>query len=399
MSKLILAVNAGSSSLKFKLFEIPSEKQITSGLFDRIGHDNGIFKIKTPDGEVKETLPLPNHDVCVKALAKALVDLKIINNIKEINAVGHRVVMGGKYYADSVVFDDEVEKNIESLIPLAPLHNGANLTGYRAFKLVLPHVPHVAVFDTSFHQTMAAEDYLYPLPYEYYKKYDLRRYGFHGTSHKYVSEEITRLNGGSPMELIICHLGNGASLTAVKNGKSIATSMGLTPLGGIMMGTRTGDLDPSLMYFAAKFDNKTIDEVYEIFNKKSGMLGVSGISNDSRDIENAAISGNKQAIFTEQMYARRVADFIGQYHIRLGGAKAIVFTAGIGENVPKIREMIINNVKDAMGIVLDHSANKETRGGKLGLISAPESRVKVFVIPTNEELMIVKDCVRLLKHD
>ncbi len=399
MSKLILAVNAGSSSLKFKLFEFPSEKLITSGLFDRIGHENGIFKIKTPEGEVKRTLPLPNHAVCVNTLTSALVDLKIISSIEDINAVGHRVVMGGKYYADSVIFDDEVEKNIESLIPLAPLHNGANLTGYRAFKLVLPHVAHVAVFDTSFHQTMAPEDYLYPLPFEYYKKYDLRRYGFHGTSHKYVSEEITRLNGGKPIETIICHLGNGASLSAVKDGKSIATSMGLTPLGGIMMGTRTGDLDPSLMYFAAKFDNKTIDEMYEIFNKKSGMLGVSGISNDSRDIENAALAGDKQAIFTEQMYARRVSDFIGQYHIRLGGAKAIVFTAGIGENVPKIREMIIDNVKGAMGIVLDDAANKEARGGKANIISAPESKVKVFVIPTNEELMIVKDCVRLLKKD
>ena len=397
MSKLILAVNAGSSSLKFKIFEIPSEKVVTSGLFERIGHEDGIFKIKAPEGDVKRVLPLPNHEVCVHELTKALVDLKIISCIEDINAVGHRVVMDGKYYPDSVLFTDEVAATIEKLIPLAPLHNGPNLTGYKAFKSVLPNVAHVAVFDTSFHQSMAEEDYLYPIPYEYYEKYDIRRYGFHGTSHKFVSEEVTKLNNGVHLNTIVCHLGNGASISAVKNGKSIATSMGLTPLGGIMMGTRTGDLDPSIMYFVAKFDHKTMDEVYDIFNKKSGMLGVSGISNDSRDVESAAIAGDKRARLTEKLYVRRVADYLGQYHIRLGGAEAIVFTAGIGENVPMLRKMIIDEVKDAMGVVLDETANKKARGGNFGLISAPESRVKVYVIPTNEELMIVKDCVRLIE--
>lgn len=397
MSKLILAVNAGSSSLKFKIFEFPSEKVVTSGLFERIGHEDGIFKIKAPAGDVKRVLPLPNHEVCVNELTKALVDFKIISCIDDINAVGHRVVMGGKYYPDSVLFTDEVAATVEKLIPLAPLHNGPNLTGYKAFKSVLPHVAHVAVFDTSFHQSMADEDYLYPIPYEYYEKYDIRRYGFHGTSHKFVSEEVTKLNNGVHLNTIVCHLGNGASISAVKDGKSIATSMGLTPLGGIMMGTRTGDLDPSIMYFVAKFDNKTMDEVYDIFNKKSGMLGVSGISNDSRDVETAAIAGNERARLTEKLYVRRVADYLGQYHIRLGGAEAIVFTAGIGENVPMLRKMIIDEVKDAMGVVLDDAANKTARGGNSGIISAPESRVKVYVIPTNEELMIVKDCVRLLE--
>lgn len=398
MSKLILAVNAGSSSLKFKIFGTPSEKVITSGLFERIGHNDGIFKIKAPNGDVKRILPLPNHEVCVNELTKALVDLNIIKSLSEISAVGHRVVMGGKYYPDSVIFTDEVAARIEQLIPLAPLHNGPNLTGYKAFKNALPNVTHVAVFDTSFHQSMAEEDYLFPIPYEYYEKYDIRRYGFHGTSHKYVSDEVTKLNNGVALNTIVCHLGNGASITAVKDGKSIATSMGLTPLGGIMMGTRTGDLDPSIMYFVAKFDHKTIDEVYDIFNKKSGMLGISGISNDSRDIENAAIAGNERARFTEKLYVRRVADYIGQYHVRLGGAQAIIFTAGIGENVPMLRKMVINEVKGALGIVLDDELNKATRGGKAGLISAPESRVKVYVIPTNEELMIVKDCVRLLQQ-
>ncbi len=397
MSKLILAVNAGSSSLKFKIFAVPEEKVITSGLFERIGHEDGIFKIKAPTGEVKRVLPLPNHDVCVSELTKALVELNVIKALTDISAVGHRVVQGGKYFADSTVFTEEVAEAVERLIPLAPLHNGPNLTGYRAFKKVLPDVTHIAVFDTSFHQSMEEQDYLFPIPYEYYTKYDIRRYGFHGTSHKFVSEEITNLNNGKHLNTIVCHLGNGASITAVKNGKSVATSMGLTPLGGIMMGTRTGDLDPSIMYFVSKFENKTIDEVYDIFNKKSGMLGVSGISNDSRDVEKAAIAGDKRALFTEKLYARRVADYIGQYHIRLGGAEAIAFTAGIGENVPMIRTLIINEVKDAMGIVLDKEKNKATRGGAYGLISAPESKVKVFVIPTNEELMIVRDCVRLLK--
>lgn len=396
MSKLILAVNAGSSSLKFKIFAVPGERVVTSGLFERIGHPDGIFKIKAPTGDQKKVLPLPNHEVCVNELTRALVELKIISSLDDISAVGHRVVQGGKYFVDSVVFTDEVAATVERLIPLAPLHNAPNLTGYRAFKAALPHVTHVAVFDTSFHQTMAEQDYLFPIPYEYYTKYDIRRYGFHGTSHKYVSDEITKLHHGKPQKTIVCHLGNGASITAVKDGKSIATSMGLTPLGGVMMGTRTGDLDPSIMYFVGKFENKSMDEVYDIFNKKAGMLGISGISNDSRDVETAALQGNKRAILTEQLYARRVADYIGQYHVRLGGTEVIAFTAGIGENVPAMRTQILNEVKDALGIVIDEAANKSARGGLYGLISAPESKVKIFVIPTNEELMIVRDCLRLL---
>lgn len=396
MSKLVLAVNAGSSSLKFKIFEVPSERVVTSGLFERIGKEDGIFKIKGVDINVKKILPLPNHEVCVSELTKALLELKIIEAITDIDAVGHRVVQGGKHFQDSVLFTDEVAAQVEKLIPLAPLHNEPNLIGYRAFKKVLPNVAHVAVFDTSFHQTMSAEDFLFPIPFEYYEKYDIRRYGFHGTSHKFVSEEITKYYNGVHKNTIVCHLGNGASITAVKDGKSMATSMGLTPLGGIMMGTRTGDLDPSVMYFVSKFDHKTMDEVYEIFNKNSGMLGISGLSNDSRDVQNAAKAGNERALFTEKLYARRVADYIGQYHIRLGGAEVIVFTAGIGENVPFLRETIINDVGRAMGIILDVDANNKTKGGLFGRITTDESSVHVFVVPTNEELMIVKDCVRLL---
>lgn len=397
MSEKILAVNAGSSSLKFQLFAYPSEHVVCRGLFDRIGHEDGIFKIKYNGEEVKKTLPLPNHEICVSELINALVEHQIILSYDEIIAIGHRVVMGGKYYSDSVLFTDEVAEVVEKLIPLAPLHNPANLMGYRAFKKVLPNVKSVAVFDTSFHQTMKEEDYLFTIPYDYYKKYDLRRYGFHGTSHKFVSEEVAKLYNDPNLNVIVCHLGNGASITAVKNGKSIATSMGLTPLGGIMMGTRTGDLDPSIMYFVAKMDNKTLDEVYDIFNKKSGMLGISGISNDSRDVENAARDGHERAILTERMYARRIADYIGQYHVRVGGTHAIAFTAGIGENVPYIRELVINEVKDALNIKLDDEQNKVTRGGKMGMISTADSKVKVFVIPTNEELMIVRDTVRIIK--
>lgn len=394
--KLVLAVNAGSSSLKFQLFEVPSEKVVTSGLFDRIGHEDGIFKLNGNGQKIKKELPLANHEVCVDILASELLENKIITSLNEITAIGHRVVQGGKHYADSVIFTDEVKERVEALIPLAPLHNGPNLTGYLAFKKVLPKVPNVAVFDTSFHQTMEMQDFLFPIPYEYYEKHDFRRYGFHGTSHKYVAEEIAALYGHKNRKIIICHLGNGASITAVKDGKSIATSMGLTPLGGIMMGTRTGDLDPSLMYFVAKLENKTIDEVYDIFNKKSGMLGISRISNDSRDIENAAIRGDKQALLTEQLYARRISDFIGQYHIRLGGADTVVFTAGIGENVSVIRRLILDEIKGAMEIKYDNQINKQVFGGKKAKISLPDSKVDVWVIPTNEELMIVRDTVRVL---
>lgn len=396
MNKLVLAVNAGSSSLKFQLFEIPSEKVVTCGLFDRIGHDDGLFRIEVNGEKITKTLPLPNHEVCVSELANALVELKIIKKLTDITAIGHRVVQGGKYFSDSVIFTDEVAKRVRALIPLAPLHNGPNLTGYEAFKKVLPKTPNVAVFDTSFHQSMAPQDYLFPIPYEYYEKHDLRRYGFHGTSHKYISEEIARRYKIHDRRIIICHLGNGASITAVKNGQSIATSMGLTPLGGIMMGTRTGDLDPSLMYFVAKLEEKTLDEVYDIFNKQSGMYGVSKISNDSRDVENAAIAGDPQALLTEQLYARRIADFIGQYHIRLGGADTLVFTAGIGENVSVIRRLVVDKIKEAMGIVYDNDVNKMLRGGKAGKFSTQTSKVDVWVLPTNEELMIVRDTVRVL---
>lgn len=396
MSTKVLAVNAGSSSLKFKLYQMPEEKVLCSGMAERIGHDDGIFTIKHRDQKVRTIVPLRDHAVAVELLLKGLLDEKIINSLDEIGGIGHRVVHGGKYFNSSAIFDDDTESKIESLLDLAPLHNKPNLVGYRAFKKALPNVGHVAIFDTSFHQTMAPQDYLYPIPYEYFEKYDIRRYGFHGTSHQYLAQESQKyLQGIEDSKVIICHLGSGASISAVKNGKCVATSMGLTPLGGIMMGTRTGDMDPSVMVFACQKTGKTMEEMYDIFNKKSGILGISGISNDTRDIEKAVEEGNERAILTNQLFVRRIVDFIGQYFVRLGGADLIVFSAGIGENVGYYRQMILDQLIAPFGLKIDTVKNLPLRE-KEALISLPESKVKVAIIPTDEEIMIARDTVALL---
>ncbi len=395
MSK-ILAVNAGSSSLKFKLFDMPSETVICSGMADRIGHEDGIFKIEFNGQKIREIHPLPNHAIGVELLLKALVDHQIINAYDEISGVGHRVVQGGKFYPNSAVFDENCAQNIEALIPLAPLHNKPNLVGYRAFKEILPNVGHVAVFDTAFHQTMEPQDYLFPIPYEYFEKYDIRRYGFHGTSHQFLAEEGIKLLGSPQHSRIIsCHIGSGASITAIKDGKCVATSMGLTPLGGLMMGTRTGDIDPSVLHFCALRANKTHEEMYDIFNKKSGMLGMSGISNDTREIEEECYKGNPRAILTSQLFVRRIADYIGQYYVRLGGADLIIFSAGVGENAGYYRALILDEIKDALRISYDPEFNLPIRGKKV-VISSPESKVKVAIIPTDEEVMIARDTYRIL---
>ena len=397
MSIKVMAVNAGSSSLKFKLYQMPEEIVICSGIADRIGHDDGIFKIIYAGKTKKKVLPLPDHRIAVTLLLDALIELAIVTSLAEIEAIGHRVVQGGKYFSDSVIFDAEAAEKIESLIPLAPLHNHAHLIGYQAFKDALPNTPAVAVFDTAFHQTMEPQDYLFPIPYRYFEKYDIRRYGAHGTSHQYLALEAEEfLPGVKHPRVISCHIGSGASITAIKDRKCVATSMGLTPLGGIMMGTRTGDLDPSVMMYACKMTGKDVYEMYQIFNHKSGMLGVSGISNDTRDIEEATAQGNERAIITNQLFARRVADYIGQYFVRLGGADIIVFSAGIGENSGYYRQLIIEEIKESLGITYDQEKNLPLRGEK-ALISLPDSRVKVAVIPTDEEIMIARDCVRILK--
>jgi acetate kinase len=392
----IIAVNAGSSSLKFKIFEMPQETMVCSGIADRIGHENGIFEVKFKGQKYRITLPLLDHSAAVEVLVKSLLEQKVIDSYDEISAVGHRIVQGGKYYSSSTIMTPEVEKIIESLIPLAPLHNKPNLLGYQAFKKVLPSIKHVAVFDTAFHQTMELQDFLFPIPYEYYEKYDLRRYGFHGTSHKYLTLEAQKLFPNKKhLRIVTAHLGSGCSLAAIKDGKVVATSMGLTPLGGIMMGTRTGDIDPSVLHFAALRDKKTPEQMYEIFNKKSGLLGISGLSNDTRDLEDAHLKGHPKAMLANQLFVRRIADFIGQYFIRLGGIDVIVFSAGVGENSGFYRQLILTEIESALGLEYDRELNAKVRGVTT-LVSTPNSPVAVAVIPTDEELMIVRDTHALI---
>jgi len=392
----VMAVNAGSSSLKFKLYEMPEEKVICSGIAERIGHDDGIFSIKYNDKKEEKVLPILDHSVAVKLLLDNLINLGIIKSLDEIKATGHRIVQGGKYFSHSEEFNLDTEKKIESLIPLAPLHNGAHLVGFRAFKKVLPGVPAVAVFDTAFHQTMTEEDYVFPIPYEYTTKYDIRRYGAHGTSHQYLSLEAKKyLEGIKHPRIISCHLGSGASITAIKDYKCVATSMGLTPLGGIMMGTRTGDIDPSVFNYLVTCTGKSAEEIYQIMNKKSGLQGVSQISNDSRDILNAVEQGNKQAILANKLFIRRVLDYIGQYYVRLGGCDLIIFSAGIGENSSYYREKICEALKEPFGVIVDKEINNSARG-KATVISSNDSKIKVVMIPTDEEVMIARDAYALL---
>lgn len=393
----IISVNAGSSSLKFQLFEMPQETVLTSGVFERIGLEEGIFTIKV-NGEkkvIKE--PIPDHTKAVSMLLDALVNYKIVDHLDEIKGAGHRAVHGGEIFTESVKVDDEVVEKFESLNDLAPLHNPAGLVGYRAFKEALPNCVHTFVFDTAFHSTMEPDTYLYALPYEYYEKYQVRRYGFHGTSHKYVAYRCAELMNKNieDMKIITCHLGNGGSVTAVDHGKSINTSMGFTPLAGVMMGTRCGDIDPAIVTFLQKKENLSAEEVEDILNKHSGMLGVSGVSSDGRDVEAAAKEGNERALLTEKIFANRVASYIGSYYVQLGGLDAIVFTGGIGENDAKMRKRIIDRVK-VLGADLDDAKNNGTRGVEKCL-SPDNGKVAVWLIPTNEELMIARDAYQFVK--
>ena len=392
-----MAVNAGSSSLKFKLYEMPEEKVLCSGNAERIGHEDAIFGIKWGDQSEKKVLPILDHAAAVQLVVDALIEKKIIKSMDEIVAVGHRIVQGGKYFSHSELFNKDTEDKIESLIPLAPLHNKAHLVGFRAFKKILPNVTSVAVFDTAFHQSMEPQDYVFPIPYEYTEKYDCRRYGAHGTSHQYLSQEALKyLKGVKHPRIISCHIGSGASITAIKDGRCVATSMGLTPLGGIMMGTRTGDLDPSVMNYLCSCTGKSVEEMYQIFNKKSGFLGVSEVSNDSRDVLAAVDAGNEKAILANKLFIRRIADFIGQYYVRLGGVDMIIFSAGIGENSYEIRESICKEIAPALGLEIDYEKNHGKRGVEV-VISKPESKIVVAVIPTDEEVMIARDTYAFYK--
>ncbi|UCZ52279.1 acetate kinase [Bacillus shivajii] len=393
MSK-IMAINAGSSSLKFQLLEMPEEAVVTKGIVERIGLDDAIFTIEV-DGEKKEeTTVIEDHAKAVKILLDKLVSYSIISSLDEIQGIGHRVVHGGEKFNDSVVINDEVIKGIEEVSELAPLHNPANLVGIRAFQEVLPNVPAVAVFDTAFHQTMPKESYLYSLPYEYYEDYGIRKYGFHGTSHKYVSERAAEILGRpvDHLRLISCHLGNGASIAAIDGGKSIDTSMGFTPLAGVTMGTRSGNIDPALIPYIMDKTDQSAEEVINVLNKKSGMLALSGFSSDLRDIELQAEEGNERAELALQVFTSRIHKYIGSYAARMHGLDAVVFTAGIGENSDTIRAQVLKGL-EFMGIYWDPSLNKVR--GKEAFLNYPHSPVKVIVIPTNEEVMLARDTVRL----
>lgn len=393
-----MAVNAGSSSIKYKLFEMPEEKVICEGLVERIGHEDAHFRLKYKGEKHDEYLPIMDHNVGVELILKALKDYEIVKDFEEIKAIGHRVVQGGKYFSKSAYFNEDTEEKITKLVPLDPLHAPAHLIGYHAFKKVLPNAVTIAVFDTAFHQSMQPEDYLYPIPYEYTEKYDCRRYGAHGTSHHYLVDKAIKdyFHGDKSKRIITLHLGSGASICAIKDGKCVATSMGLTPLGGVMMGTRCGDIDPSVYYYLGTCTGKSSEEIYDILNKKSGFLGVSGLSNDTRDILAAAEKGDERCINALKLWARRVADFVGSYYVRLGGADMLIFSAGITENNPICRKMILDDISEALDIHIDWAKNDELIG-KEGEISTPDSKIRVAVIPTDEEVMIARDCYSALE--
>ena len=388
----ILSVNAGSSSLKFQMYEMPEEKVLISGVFERIGIENSFYTIKLNGEKIKKEVVLSNHTDAVKILTNELLENNIVSDLSEIKAIGHRMVHGGEKYTSSVLLTEDVITAVEELSDLAPLHNPANLVGVRAFKEVIPSAVAVGVFDTAFHQTMEEENFLYPVPYEWYKEYGVRKYGFHGTSHKYVSEKMASILGKEETKIITCHIGNGGSLAAVKNGKCIDTSMGFTPNAGIIMGSRSGDIDASLIPFVMKKTGMNISEIDNALNKKSGLLGISGVSSDSRDIEDGIKSGNDRCKLAQEMYVNKIVKYIAEYYVELGGADAIVFTAGVGENSITTRKQIIDKLA-CLGIKLDEQRNNVR--AEVALISTDDSSVKVYVIPTDEEVMIARDTYKL----
>ena len=394
----ILVINCGSSSLKYQFIDMKDESVLAKGLVERIGIEGSVLKHEKI-GMEKQTITadMPNHEVALKLVMDALINDKhgVIKDFKEIDAVGHRVVHGGEDFANSVLIDDKVMKSIEDCIDLAPLHNPPNIIGIKACQKLLPGVKMVAVFDTAFHQTMPDYAYMYAIPYEYYEKYKIRRYGFHGTSHRFVSKRASELMGKKieQCNIITCHLGNGASVAAIKNGKTIDTSMGFTPLEGLIMGTRSGDIDPAVIPFLSEKEKMSIKEIDTLLNKKSGVLGVSGVSSDFRDIEGEAEKGNDRARLALDMFHTRVKKYIGAYMAELEGVDAIVFTAGLGENSAESREEICKGL-ESLGIEIDVDANKVR--GKEQLISKKDSKIKIYVIPTNEELVIARDTLEIV---
>ena len=388
----ILTVNAGSSSLKFTLFEMPEEKVIASGLFEKIGLNGSSYTIKYNGEKITQEYDLKDHAVAVKKLMNELISLGIINSLDEIEGVGHRILHGAQEFSEPTVLNMEVVQAISKYNELGPLHNPANLMGATSFIEALPNVINVGVFDTAFHQTMDEEEFLYPVPYEWYQDYGIRKYGFHGTSHKYIWKFMSEVLG-SDAKIISCHIGNGGSLCAIKGGKVVDTTMGFTPLAGIMMGSRSGDIDPSIIPFIMKKLNKSADEIITMLNKNSGLLGVSDVSSDSRDVEAGANEGNERCLLAERMYAQKIANFIAMYNNLLDGADAIVFTAGVGENSINMRKMIIERIH-SLGVMVNDELNKVR--GEFRKISTDESKIALYVVPTNEELMIAMDTYNII---
>ena len=393
----ILSVNAGSSSLKFQMYEMPEENVLISGVFERIGLENSFYTIKLNGEKIKNEEPLPNHSVAVEFLIQELLKNKVIDSLDEIKGVGHRLVHGGDKYASSVIINDDVIKTVEELSDLAPLHNPANLMGVRAFMKEIPGAVQVGCFDTAFHQTMKEDRYLYAVPYEWYKNYGIRKYGFHGMSHRYVSERVNELLDKQYSNVIVCHLGNGGSISAVRDGRCVDTTMGFTPNAGIVMGSRSGDIDYSIIPYLMKKSGMSIEEIDNALNKKSGMLGISGVSSDFRDIDAAIAKKDKQSIMAHYLYVNSIVSYIARFYVELGGADAICFTAGVGENAPHVRRMVMDRLS-CLGIKVDREANEEIRFGKEGIISTPDSSVPCYVIPTDEEVMIARDTYQFIEE-
>ena len=391
----ILSVNAGSSSLKFQMYEMPEEKVLISGVFERIGINDSFYTIKLNGEKIAKDAELKNHEDAVNILVKELLDNKVIENLEEIEGVGHRVVHGGAKYAKSVVIDEDVTKEIENLFDLAPLHNPANLLAIRAFQKSVPEAIEVAVFDTSFQQSMDKVDFMYATPYEWYEDYGIRKYGFHGISHNYLTDRMSEVLEKDSFKLITCHLGGGCSIEAIKDGKCIDTSLGFSPNSGLMMGTRSGDVDVQVIPFVMDKSGKTMEEVVNDLTKKSGFLGVSGISSDSRDIEDGVNNGNERCILAQKMFVNRCVDYIAKFYVKLEGVDAICFSAGLGENSITTRKQILDKLK-VLGIEIDDERNNIR--GKEALITKDESKVPVWVIPTDEEVMIARDTYKFSKE-
>ncbi len=400
----VLVINAGSSSLKYQLIDMTDERVLAKGNCERIGTDGAFIGFKTDDGrKIERKTEMKDHTQAFEAVKNALIDPEYgaIKDLSEVAAIGHRVVQGGSFYDHSVLIDDTVLSKIEELSPLAPLHNPAHIQGINACTKVFgENVPQVAVFDTAFHQTMPEKAYMYAIPYEYYEKLGVRKYGFHGTSHRYVSAKMAEIMG-KPIEelkIITCHIGNGSSITAVDGGKVVDTTMGLTPLGGFMMGTRSGSLDPSVVTFIAEKEGFSAAEMSDLLNKKSGLLGVSGVSSDDRDVTAAEEKGNHRAKLAHEMLYYQIAQYIGSFYVALGGCDAIVFTAGLGENQPSLREGVCNYL-ECLGVKLDKEANNAALHGKQGRLTTEDSKIRVELIATDEEMVIARDTKAIVESN